>query len=334
MIKDPISFHHIGTLCRAEGCTAAAVMHVPEKLESSGLDRMLADGVGDMEYMRRHRDLLLNPKKLFPKSNSLVIATLAYQSRLIEGKIDESRLQRARYAAGSDYHKIFRRKLSSVGKNLIDGEGNSFPYRACVDSAPLQERRLAQMAGLGWIGKNALLILPDSGSYQFLGFLFTKASLEITREDHAVDRCGSCRACHDACPTDALVERRVLSERCISYLTIEHSGLIPRKLAEKFNGWWFGCDICQEVCPWNRFAQEPGDTRLEGHDLEHRLLEITAASFDIYFAGRAVRRIGYERFRRNLLVALWSIGRIDECLEIVTEGLPLVQKQAKELQIK
>lgn len=328
-----ISFSRIKTLCEAEGFSAAAVLPVPVELDSTGLDQMLADGVGDMKYMRWHREIRLNPKKLFFESNFLVITTLSYQSHQLEGFLDEPQLQRARYAAGNDYHRIFRLKLSRIGKNLRDLDGTVYPYRACVDSAPLMERRLALLAGLGWIGKNALLISPERGSYLFLGFLFTKAPMETAKGNDDADRCGNCQACHDSCPTNALVERRVLSERCISYLTIEHHGVIPRALAKDFRGWWFGCDICQEVCPWNRFAPEAGDARLEGRDEERFLLKINAETFDIYFAGRAVRRIGYERFRRNLLVALWSIGRVDLCRVIIEERLLLVTNQAKELLI-
>ena len=123
----------------------------------------------------------------------------------------------------------------------------------------------------------------------------------------------------------------MISERCISYLTIEHQGVIPRALAERFSGWWFGCDLCQEACPWNRFAGPAGDPRLNGSDDDARLLAITADSYDTVFAGRAMRRVPYERFRRNLLVALFSLGRSGEATPMLREGLPLVVAQASEL---
>jgi epoxyqueuosine reductase len=333
MTEPKISFARVSRLCMSSGITAEAVIPVPAELDPTGLDRMLDDGVGDMKFMRRHRRLRLNPGELAPGSSAVLAATLAYQPELTEEKSGSETLKRARYAAGRDYHRLFRATLSRVGRQLLDRDGAPYPYRACVDSAPLLERTLAQQAGLGWLGKNSMLITPRRGSYQFLGFLFTAAPLELHAGPHGQDRCGACARCHDACPTDALSGRRVLSERCISYLTIEHAGVIPRELARNFNGWWFGCDVCQEVCPWNRFAPEAADGRLEGRDEEEELLEITAEDFDSYFAGRAVRRISYDQFRRNLLVALWSLGRRRDWQAIVEEGLPLVRRQAGELGI-
>jgi len=170
------------------------------------------------------------------------------------------------------------------------------------------------------------------GSCFFIGCLFTSLRLERRSGGQGTDRCGSCRACEDRCPTAAIVDRRVLSERCISYLTIEHQGVIPRALAARFEGWWFGCDLCQEVCPWNRFAPPAGDQRLTGPRAgAEDLLAIGPQDFDRSFAGRAVRRLGYPRFRRNLLVALWSLGRLDEARSILAEGLELVRAQAAEL---
>ncbi len=151
----------------------------------------------------------------------------------------------------------------------------------------------------------------------------------------------STRQTATACPStdgpdasSALADRRVLTTRCISYLTIEHKGIIPKALAERFEGWWFGCDLCQSVCPWNRFATEPDDARLRGREIDADLLAITAETFDQHFARRAIRRIGYERFRRNLLVALFSLGHQAACQVILAEGLTLVCAQALELGIK
>ena len=218
----------------------------------------------------------------------------------------------ARYAAGKDYHNVFRKKLAQLGKKIVADTGGQ--SRATVDSAPLDERQVAERAGLGWRGKNALILQPKRGSYHFLGCVLTTVHLEPHNPGLSVDRCGSCRNCERDCPTAALVDRRVLSERCISYLTIEHQGVIARDLAQHFQGWWFGCDVCQMVCPWNRFADGTQvDERLRGHDAEQQLLAIRADQFDAYFAGRAVRRTGYERFRRNLLVAYWSLGKMDIC---------------------
>jgi epoxyqueuosine reductase len=180
-------------------------------------------------------------------------------------------------------------------------------------------------------GRNALLISPEAGTWRLLGFLLSEAPIAAHHAGHGADRCGSCTACERRCPTRALVDRRVQTTRCISYLTIEHQGVIPRHLAQHFEGWWFGCDLCQEVCPWNRFAGPAADPRLTGGEDDEALLRVDAARFDLHFAGRAMRRTGYERFRRNLLVACFSLGQLERCRGIQAEGLPLVLAQAKEL---
>lgn len=287
---------------------------------------MIADGLGDLDWLAGDRHLRLDGRGLLPTARSLLCVAWHY-----DRPVDGGGLRRAAYAAGKDYHVLLRPKLGRVGTALNARYGMTWRHRACVDSAPLNERTLARMAGLGWIGRNALLISPDTGSFRLLGFLLTEAELEPSHGGHGDDRCGSCRRCETACPTAALRDGRCLSERCISYLTIEHQGVIPRDLAARFGGWWFGCDVCQEVCPWNRFAPPGEDRRLAGTDHEADLLALTADRFDAHFAGRAVRRLSWERFRRNLLVALWSIGRGAEAAPILAEGLPLVRAQAVEI---
>ncbi len=336
-MSDTVSFTEISGHCRAEGLTALAVIAPPAGLDPAGLDQMLADGVGDMRYLEEHRDLRLDPVGLMPTAIRIVAVALAYSPNRDSPDRDAasyaSPLVRARYAAGKDYHQLLRGKLARVGDAINRARDAHWRHRAVADSAPLNERTLARIAGLGWIGRNALLIAPDAGSYRFLGFLLSEAPLETRTGSAGADRCGTCTACEKRCPTAALVGRRVISERCISYLTIEHHGVIPKHLAERFEGWWFGCDLCQEVCPWNRFATAAADPRLTGGDGDAALLAVGPDSFDQVFAGRAVRRIGYERFRRNLLVALLSLGRRDEALAILSEGLPLVRAQAQELSL-
>ncbi len=322
-----IAFKEVQEAAEREGLQALAVLSPPPTaLPGAGLERLFADGVGDLHWMARTSEARLHPTTMLPSARAILLAALPYQAYAGCGA-----LQRARYAAGKDYHNLFRAKLARVGDALSAHHGIAWRTRAAVDSAPLNERTLAQLAGLGWIGRNALLISPSAGSYRLLGALLTEAPLAAHHAGLAADRCGSCTACETRCPTGALVDRRVLTERCISYLTIEHQGVIPRALAARFAGWWFGCDLCQEACPWNRFAPAAGDPRLKGEEQDAVLLQVTAESFDLHFAGRAIRRIGYQRFRRNLLVALFSLERRDDCQVLLAEGLPLVLAQAREL---
>ncbi len=323
---DPVPHALITRLCRAEGLAHLACIPAPASLDPTGLNQMLADGVGDLAWLADDPVLRLTPTGMLPTARSILCVAWHYPAA-----IPQPGLRRAAYAAGKDYHVVLRPKLGRIGQALNAACGQTWKHRACVDSAPLNERTLARLAGLGWLGRNALLISPTSGSYRLLGFLLTEAPLEAVTGADGEDRCGSCTRCETACPTAALTGRRCLTERCISYLTIEHQGVIPRDLARNFNGWWFGCDICQEVCPWNRFAPPGEDARLSGVDHEADLLSLTAERFDVHFAGRPVRRLSWPRFRRNLLVALWSLGRIDEARVIASDDLPLVQLQAVEL---
>jgi epoxyqueuosine reductase len=316
----------VRALFQAEGLETFACLKPPGPLDPAPLDRLIADGLGDMGWMAETRTLRLDPLALLPTARSILVTAWNYQP---ERDCDD--LIRARYLAGKDYHSMLRRKLGRIGEALAQHGGKPWDQRAAVDSAPVNERTLAHLAGLGWIGRNTLLISPEVGSYFFLGVLLSEAPVEEHRGPHGANRCGTCRHCEQVCPTKALVDGRVLGTRCISYLTFEHDGVIPRPLAEQFNGWWCGCDLCQEACPWNRFAPVAADARLTGSENEALLLSVDATTFDRVFAGRAVRRLGYARFRRNLLVALASLGRYRECQRILAEATPLVMDQAREL---
>jgi epoxyqueuosine reductase len=328
MNETKIPFSRTRKLCEEEGIFSLAIIAPPAELDPTGLDNLLSDGVGDMQFLAEHRELLLHPAQMLPGCRAIIVASIAYSPEQSKGKF-----RRARYAAGKDYHRIIRKKLSKIGSRLLDENGDSYPSRATTDSAPVMERTLAKTAGLGWHGKNGLLIHPQRGSYSFLGLLFTAAPLELVAENHAKDRCGSCSKCLAACPTGALQDGRVISQRCISYLTIEHKGVISKSLAQKFSGFWFGCDLCQEACPWNaRFAIAAEDDRFQAAgDID--LLSITAEQFDSVFAGSAVRRLGFERFQRNLLISCWNLQQMDQCHKIISRQLPIVIAQADELDL-
>jgi len=333
---EEIPFAVVEGLCRAQGIEAMAVISAPEELDGADFAQLLADGVGDMDWLVRQQELRKHPRRLLPGATRLLCTALPYHAQRTpqDSTPPDAQLRRARYAAGSDYHHLYRRKLAMIG-DALDAQGRpGWMHRALVDSAPLNERQLAHRAGLGWIGRNALLISPKTGSYRFLGYLLTSAPLAGHLAGLGAERCGRCTACETRCPTRALIGRRVLSERCISYLTIEHQGVITKDLAAVFEGWWYGCDLCQEACPWNRMAPAAGDARLRGDEPSvAALLAVRASDFDQVFAGRAIRRIGYERYRRNLLVALFSLGRLDEARQLLAASpeLALVQAQGLEL---
>ena len=207
---------------------------------------------GTMDYLERGRADRLDPARLLPGCRSVVAVAMSYNP----GAPSESDDWRAvsRYARGRDYHDVIRPRLLELGAFIRTAAGGSVTSRAAVDSSAVLERDLAARAGLGWIGKNTNLLTPSLGSYFFIGIVLTTAPLPF--DEREPDRCGTCTACLDACPTRAFVAPYVLdARRCISYLTIEHRGDIEAELAGQVGEWMFGCDVCQEVCPWNRKAE-------------------------------------------------------------------------------
>ena len=276
---------------------------------SDQLDRWLERGyAGTMRYLHRQARRRKHPGLIVPEALSIVVVLDNYYC---DESPEEARPPRlARYARGEDYHRVTMRRLDSLAALLrSNGAGVARPY---ADAGPVPERELAQRAGLGWIGKNTMLIRPGAGSYFFIGSVFTDLPLagDLPFE---TDHCGSCTRCLDACPTGALVEFRVLdATRCISYLTIEQKGPIPADLASRMEGWVFGCDICNEVCPWNvRFAAptpvEPFRSRgaLAGADPEF-FERMDQAEFDRRFGDTPLARPGLAGMRRNFRAALAS----------------------------
>ncbi|MDN3520266.1 tRNA epoxyqueuosine(34) reductase QueG [Halomonas ramblicola] len=282
------------------------------------LQRWLDAGYhGEMGFMAKHGTKRTRPDELVPGTLRVISVRLDYLPAEVETAKVLGRPERAyvsRYATGRDYHKLMRKRLATLAK-WIQGEVGDFGYRAFVDSAPVMERALARKAGLGWFGKNAMLLNPQAGSLFFLGELYTDLPLPVDAPFES-EHCGSCSACRSACPTGAIVEDRVVDARaCISYLTIELFGSIPERYREAMGNRVFGCDDCQLVCPFTRFTratQEPDFT--PRHDLDRAsLLGLFAwgeGEFLEKTAGSPIRRIGYERWLRNLAVGLgnapWS----------------------------
>lgn len=266
---------------------------------------------GDMEYMGHHGDKRYTPTSLVPGTARVISVRMDYLPAPDSPKQALTNRETAyvtRYALGRDYHKLIRKRLATLASR-IDEAVSGFDYRAFVDSAPVLERALAQRAGLGWIGKNNMLIHPKAGSFFFLGEIFTSAPLPIDTP-FDTDHCGSCSACLDLCPTDAFVGPHLLdARRCISYLTIESKGTIPEELRPLMGNRVFGCDDCQLVCPWQKFSKPTRETdfqprhRLENSSLAELFLW-TEEQFLKRTEGSAIRRTGYEGWLRNLAVGL------------------------------
>lgn len=266
---------------------------------------------GDMDYMARHGKRRSRPAALRPGTVSVISARMDYlppAARDAWSVIDEAELGFiSRYALGRDYHKVLRRRLQRLAER-IEARIGDFGYRAFVDSAPVLEKALARNAGLGWIGKHTNLIHRSAGSWFFLGELYI--DLPLPADAPASEHCGSCTACIDVCPTQAIVGPWELdARRCISYLTIEHHGAIPEVFRKAIGNRIYGCDDCQLVCPWNKFAElsvEPDFAIRHGLD-KTGLIELfgwSEAEFLQRTAGSAIRRIGHERWLRNIAVAL------------------------------
>lgn len=270
---------------------------------------------GRMTYLTDHRAVVRqDPRRLMESARSIVCAGKIYNGpQPYSTERDAAELAWiSRYAWGEDYHRVLRGGLERLAARMRrEGE---FEYRVCVDTAPLLERSYARLAGLGWIGRNTCLIHQQHGSWFFLGELLV--SMELEPDTPAPDRCGTCRRCIDACPTGALVpngERWELDARlCISYLTIELRGEVPESQRGGIGRNVFGCDICQDVCPWNRRAPAtdgfaPVDPMMESPPLE-RLAEVTEAEFRAIFRRTPVERARYSGFLRNVAVAMGNAG--------------------------
>jgi epoxyqueuosine reductase len=265
-----------------------------------------------MAYLTDRRAAVRDdPRNLLPSARSIVCVGKVYQTAHphTEDAADPERGWISRYAWGSDYHDEMRPGLERLDAALRERAGAGYESKICVDTAPLLERSYARLAGIGWIGKNTMLISQELGSWFFLGELLL--SIEIEPDAPPPDRCGTCTSCLDACPTDAIGSLGVDSTRCISYFTIELRGPVPEDRRRGIGAHLFGCDICQDVCPWNRRAALSTDPAYEPRQFApplDRLAALTEAEFRDAFRGTPVTRASYSGFLRNVAIAMGNAG--------------------------
>lgn len=263
-----------------------------------------------MDYLasERSRSRRADPSLILPECKSILVLAMPYTKT--EGERQKAEFKIAAYALGDDYHEVILPKLKEIVQFIEDQLGHPIPNRYYTDTGPILERELAQRAGLGWIGKNSMLIHPQAGSTFLLAEIFLGISLEPD-EPFTTDHCGTCTRCIDACPTQCILPNRTInSNHCISYLTIEHKGGIPNELREKIGNWVFGCDICQQVCPWNRFSH-PADPALEPSIPLPVLtsdLTLTPSEFNQLFKRSPVKRVKRRGYLRNIAVAVGNVG--------------------------
>jgi len=308
----------IRALALAAGFQRIGISGVELADDETHLRDWLAQGLhGSMDWMARHGDKRARPAELVPETLRVVSVGLDYgrdADAAWENLRDGERAYVARYALGRDYHKLMRTRLQKLADDVAKEIG-LFGHRVFVDSAPVLERALARNAGLGWIGKHTCLIDKDGGSWFFLGEIFVDLPLPI--DPPASAHCGTCTRCIEVCPTQAITAPyRLDARRCISYLTIEHEGSIDEELRPLIGNRIFGCDDCQLICPWNKFAQrtdEP-DFRVRNNLDQATLAELFAWDEDEFLQrteGSAIRRSGHERWLRNIAVALGNAPKTD-----------------------
>lgn len=293
------------------------------------LDAYLAAGYhGEMEYMASHGTMRSRPDELVPGTLRVISVRMDYlpeDTQMAQMLAQPEQAYVSRYSLGRDYHKLIRKRLQQLAEK-ISQEIGPFGHRAFVDSAPVLEKALARKAGLGWVGKNTLILNRKAGSWFFLGELLVDLPLPIDQPDDR-DHCGKCTACLQVCPTQAFVGDRVLdARRCISYLTIELKGAIPEDLRPLIGNRVFGCDDCQLVCPWNRFAKPTQEDDFQPrHRLDNSsLVELFMWTEDEFLArtlGSPIRRTGYERWLRNLAVGLGNAPSTIPVLEALKARL-------------
>lgn len=272
--------------------------------EAPRLEKWLKnDHHGKMAYMENHFEKRLDPTQLVPGAQSVI--SLSYNYFTSQQPVDSEAPKISKYAYGRDYHKVVKKKLKEL-VHVLQEEHGQFNARLFVDSAPVMEKKWAVEAGLGWIGKHTNLIAKQHGSFFFLCEIITDLEFDYN-QPFATDHCGNCTRCIDACPTEAIHEQYGLdASKCIAYLTIELKEAIPDDFTGRMDNWMFGCDICQDVCPWNRFSIRHTEPQFEpSNELMGMTAQdwnaLTEEAFDRLFTGSAVRRAGYQGLKRNLL---------------------------------
>lgn len=300
--------------------------HLPEA--ESYLKRWLAKNYhGEMTYMARHGTKRSRPEELVPNTIRIISVRMDYlpaDNNMVQILQDKNKGYIARYALGKDYHKVMKKRLLALA-NKINSTVKDFSYRAFVDSAPVLERAIAEKAGLGWIGKNTMLINKKAGSWFFLGEIYANIPLPVDEPD--TPHCGSCHACIDICPTKAIVAPFQLDARlCISYLTIESKSAIPVQLRQQIGNRIFGCDDCQLICPWNKFAKFTKEDEFTPRKQFNsaNLVEFfawTEEEFNRYTEGSAIRRTGYIGWLRNIAVGLGNAAHSIEVIEALNSKL-------------
>ncbi|UDL87255.1 tRNA epoxyqueuosine(34) reductase QueG [Mesorhizobium sp. PAMC28654] len=282
-------------------------------LAPARLAEFVADGFhGSMQWIAETLERRSEPTALWPRVRSIIVLAMNYgpdhDPRSILAKRDRGAI--SVYARNRDYHDVMKGRLKEIAGKIVARAGGD--VQVFVDTAPVMEKPLAEAAGLGWQGKHTNLVSREHGSWLFLGTIFTTAELVPDRAE--IDHCGSCRACLDACPTNAFpAPYRLDARRCISYLTIENKGPIPHEFRERIGNRIYGCDDCLAACPWNKFAQAASEAKLAARDDLREpaladLLHLDDAAFRAFFSGSPIKRIGRDRFIRNVLIAAGNSG--------------------------